>query len=271
MGQKLSATASAVYLRSIGRVYNQSDEFIEWDSKTREVRALQLNVAAALSERSQVFLATGFLEGSYEDRAEQGTTSHMSDTLFGYTYEVLPEHTFSYWKPKVHVTAMVNAPTGHSIYDEGHLSEGADVTGHNQWGGGLGLTATKVYFPWTLVLQGRVLSLQPRTFDAVEVGQFFDSSVSLLAQYASRWQGLVLLTGLTRLHLSSRTVTPVSGVGSSVSSEESENWAVIVGAQKSVNENYQLGLVYSDQTLVGPARNSILNRSLSLTVNFNTF
>lgn len=266
MDQTLSVSTGVSYLESVGRVYNDSEAFFVWNDKKRVVQSIPLNVASTLVDRHQVFLNTGLLQGHYQDSFENGYATNLSDTLLGYSFELLPEYSFSYWKPVVFVTALINLPTGHSIYDRGHLSEGGDVTGHGQWGAGLGVTLRKVYFPWTLTVQGRSIRLDPRQFDTVRVSDFYDSSLAFLVNYSSRWWGLQLNSGITFTHLSERKVAP-----SNVTSGVTQNFSVLAGLQRSISENWVAGLNYSDQTLVGPAKNTILSRNFNISFNYNYF
>lgn len=266
LNQRLSLSTGFSHLRSQGRVFNNSDEFFTWDNKKREVRALALNVASVPADRQQVFVNASLLQGQYVDSEENQQATSWSDTLVGYTYELLPEYSFSYWKPVVFATAFLSLPTGRSIYNKGGLSEGTDVTGHDQWGAGLGVTLKKVYFPWTLTLQGRSIQLFAEDFGAVRVSRFYDSSLAFLVNYASRWQALQLNGGVTFTHLSPRTIAP-----GNVTSGETQNFSVLAGVQKPISDSWAAGVSYSDQTLLGPAKNSILNRSLSFNFNFNYY
>ncbi len=266
LNQKLSFSTGVTYLRSQGRVYNESDQFYIWESKKREVRSVLVNLASTLADQHQIFLNTNLLQGHYSDPLEKGSSTNLSDTLIGYTYEILPEYSFSYWKPVVSLTAFLNLPTGHSIYDRSSLSEGTDVTGHGQTGTGLGITVRKVYFPWTLTLQGRMIRLFSKRFERVNVSDFNDSSLAFLIDYSSSWWGLVFNGGLTFTHLSERTIEP-----SLVTSGVSQNFNILGGIQKSISESWVTGLYFSDQTLLGPAQNTILNRSVSLNFNYNYF
>ncbi len=262
--QRLSLSAGFSYLRSQGRVYANSNEFFIWGDKKRDVRSLLLNIASVVSGRHQVFLNTAFMEGQYVDQLESGRSTNQADTLVGYSYEVLPEYNFSYWKPLVYLTAFVNLPTGNSIYEEGTLSEGADVTGHNQWGVGIGLTAIKTYYPFTVTLQARTIRLFAREFSTVEVSDFYDSSLALLGNYVSRLWGLSFSSGITFNHLSERRLLP-----SGVTSDVTQNFTVLAGIQRPISNSLNLGINYADQTLIGPAKNSILNRSITINFNYN--
>lgn len=268
LNQSLSFTTGISYLRSYGRYHSGRDgqERLEvWDRKKREVTTMNLNVASSTAERHQVFLNTNLLKGTYSDEFGKEQSSHLSDTLLGHSYELVPEYSFSYWKPVVYLTTFFNLPTGRSTY-ESDVTEATDVTGHGQWGFGLGVTLRKVYFPWTMTLQGRTLKLFSQTFDDVKVSDFYDSSLAFLGNYASRLWGLQFNAGITYTHLSERTIAP-----SQVTSEVTQNYSVLAGVQRSVSESWVAGVSYSDQTLIGPAKNSILNRSVNISLNYNIF
>jgi len=262
--QTLSVNASYSYIQAQGRIYNP-DAFVVWNNKERNVQAYQLSAASSFAERQQVFINTSLLSSHYKDVYQNGQEQHLSDTQVGYHYEVLPEYSFSPWRPVIHASVLANLPTGKSIYDNIKLSEGTDVTGHNQWGLGVGLTARKVYFPITLILQARSLQIFKKQFANVEVGSFYDSSVAFLTSYALPWKAITLNAGLTTNHLSSRTL------GTGGSSDTMQNTTLLVGLQKSLNDTWNVGCNYSDQTLLGPAKNSILNKTLTLNLNYNYY
>lgn len=263
--QRVHLTTSYSLIQSQGRVFG-SDEFYVWEDKEREIRSLQLNLAGAIAHRQQLFLTTSLLEGRYSDAYENGTSQHLSDTQLGYTYEVLPEYSFSYWKPVIYLSAIVNLPTGRSIYEPSKLSEGAGVTGHNQWGAGVGLTVRKVYFPLTLTFQAKSIKMFSKRFDAVQVSDFYDNSFALLGNYATGFQEITANFGVTVSQLTERRIEPAfttSGI--------MQNTTLLLGLQRPFGEEWSGGLSYSDQTLIGRARNTILNRSYTLNLSYNYF
>ena len=164
------------------------------------------------------------------------------------------------------VTAFANIPTGRSIYDPGILTEGAGVTGHGQWGAGLGVTVRKIYFPWTLTLQLRSIELFAEEFGETRVSNFYDSAASFIVNYASRLWDLGFTAGVSYSHLSPRILRP-----SNVRSSITENTSLLFGSQKVITDSWSVGVSYRDQTLLGPARNSLLNRSINISANYNYF
>ncbi len=265
MQQKLSINTSYAFLRAEGRIL-ASDAFYLWDDRVREIQSINLNIAGSIGERHQYFLNSSYLQGHYQDLSMDSYSTHWADTLVGYNFELLPEYSFSYWKPIIYISALLNLPTGKSIFQTNELGEGADVTGHNQWGTGVGLSFRKVYFPFSLTLQLRSLRIFARDFGDTNVSNFYDSSAAVLMNYASNLWGLGFNSGLTFNHLSPRKIQPVNR-----ESEVSQNFTLLLGLQKSIDESISVGLNYSDQTLIGPAKNSILNRSMNFNFGYEIF
>lgn len=264
--QKLSLSLSHTLIRSAGRVYSDPKQFFIWENKRRQIQSTTLNAAGTFGQRHQLFINTSFMSSSYEDAVEKANAHHLSDTLLGYSYELLPEYSFSYWKPIIYITALLSLPTGHSIYDHSQISEGTEVTGHNQWGMGVGITAKKVYFPYTLTLQARSIRLLPEEFPLTEVLGFYDHSMAFLVNYASTFWSLAFNAGITWSYLSERRLQP-----SNISSNSTQVNTILIGLQKPLDEHWSAGINYSDQTLLGPARNTILNRNYSFNINYNYF
>lgn len=265
-GQTLSLVTALSLVKAEGRVYEDPNAFHIWKNKKRDVQAWQINGAGTFNERHQWFVNSSVLQGTYSDSVSSGTSTNLSDTLLGYSFEILPEYSFSRWKPIVFISALVNAPTGHSIYDRSQLSEGTDVSGHNQWGTGLGVTVRKVYFPFSVTLQGKSMKVFGKQFESVRVSDFYDSSAGVLVNYLTPFWHISTNFGLTFNHLSSRRIAPAD-----ISSGSSQNTTTLVGLQRGIGEAWNVGMNYSDQTLLGPARNSILNRTVNFTVNFNYY
>lgn len=258
-------SASLAQSQSLGRIYNDPNAFYVWNSdKKRTLSAFNVAVGTTFTEHHQIFLNTAMMRGQWQDAEGKAYKDHLADSQLGYSYELLPEYTYSPWKPVVFVSALMNLPTGKSIYDVNELSEGADVTGANQWGTGGGVTARKVLFPFTLVLQGKYLRLLPKSFAAADVGASDDVAASGFMTYAQRDWDMTFTAGITWSYLSSREIK-----NRGLSSEPTESCNVILSLQKIIGRRYSMGLSYSDQSLVGRARNTLINQTYSM--NFNYF
>lgn len=263
LNQKLSLNTGFTLTETEGRLI--SDRYQKWNDRSRSVQSLTLNAASTLAYRHQIFLQTAFMKSTYGDSLNSNHSQDASDTLLGYTYELLPEYSFSYWKPVVFVSAFLNLPTGQSIYDPAKLNEGSDVTGHNQWGTGLGVTLRKVYFPLTLTVQGKSLYLFEKQFETSKVSGFYDSSLALLASYATNFWGIGINGGFTFNHLSKRRISP-----SDVLSDITQSTTILAGLQRNFGDNTLL-FSYGDQTQVGYSKNTLLNKTYTLSFVYNYF
>jgi hypothetical protein len=264
--QKYSLSPSLGYTQSLGRVYESKDFNVWSKDKQRTVQTMNLNAAVSLGESSQFFASSGYLAATYTEQGASSSAGHFSDTQVGYSYELLPEYTFSPWKPVIFISALVNLPTGHSIYDRNELSEGSDVTGHDQWGAGLGMTARKVVFPFTLVLQGKVLRLLDKDFGTVRVSGFFDSSLAGFATYATRLWDISFTGGLTYNELTSRRLSTIAQP-----SAPTKVTTVIFSVQKPISDAVSMSFAVSDQSLLGSPQNTLLNRSYNMNISYNYF
>jgi len=257
--QSFVLTSAYTYADSVGRVYDNGD-FRVWNGdKHRDVKSLSLNLSGSFLSRHQWFAAMSFLEGEYSDSSISQSSKNLSDTLLGYTFEALPEYRFSYWKPVVYLSALINVPTGKSTYETLDLGEGAGVTGHNQWGLGVGMTLKKVYFPLSLTLQMKSLRIFPETFGSVRVSGFYDNSIALLGNYSLGIQDLSINGGVTTSQTTEKEISTTAG-----SSGKIEKTAVLFGIQKVFTDDWSGGLNYSDETLLGDSKNTLLNRSYTL-------
>ena len=90
--------------------------------------------------------------------------------------------------------------------------------------------------------------------------------MALLFNYSLNFQQLALNFGITANQLTQRQIKP-----SEITSEVTQSTTLLVGAQKAIGDSWSVGLNYSDQTLLGTARNTLLNKTYSLNINYNYF
>ncbi|MGH1468041.1 MAG: hypothetical protein ACRBBP_04055 [Bdellovibrionales bacterium] len=267
LGQKSAVNMGTGYTEVEGRVFSGSNEFHIWgEDKKAYKKRLSLDWAYSFSTRHQVFSKMSFFENNYEDSFGEENSSSVSDAVLGYSYEILPEYTYSKWKPVVYVSSFINLPFGVSAYDKKSLSEGAGVTGHDQFGAGLGVSVRKVFYPLTVLAQVKAVRLLGKTFDGMKVSGFYDGSASFLVSYASPFWNLGVSSGLTWSYLSKREI-----FDNRISSDSSDSVTFLVSAQKVLNEEMSLTVAYSDQTILGTPQNTLLSKVYSLNLNYNFF
>lgn len=264
--ESLSLSTSLSQTSSLGRVYDDSNSFFLWSNdKKRTLSQLQASIGSVALERHQFFLSGSVLRGQWKDPTTTATAHHLSDIQLGYSYEAWPEYSYSPWKPVIFVSLLMNLPTGKSIYDSNSLTEGADVTGSNQWGTGIGLTARKVYFPITLLAQTKWIRLFAKEFARADVSSSNDFSTSFFTTYSLRDWNLNLTGGISWSYLSSREIKNLN-----IASRPTEVNTLLISLQKILSAKYAVGLSYADQSWIGRPRNTLINQTYSIYLNYNT-
>lgn len=263
--QSIQTVTSISQTETLGRVFDGPDFYV-WSKKDRTSTNFNFSTSIQITDNKQFFISGAYHNTFFADINSNNNAKNFSDTLTGYSYEFLPEFTYSPVKPQGFVSFLLNIPTGHSIYDKNLLSEGTDVTGHNQWGIGAGLSLRKVFFPLSIIFQSRTLYLLERQFTYTKVLNFFDISNSLFFNFATNFWDISISLGLIRNDLSPKTISAstTKSMGSSVTS-------LIFVLQKIVNDNISFSLSYSDQSFLGSPKNTLLNKTVSFSVALTKF
>lgn len=271
--QGFNLSLSQTEMQSLGRVYDADNSFFIWpDSKSRDVSITQFSAGLAMRERWQLHIASSWQRANYLSEGFGQTEVGMMDTMLGVTYELLPEYSFSYYKPIVYLSLLANIPTGRSVFEGRAGPENIAVTGHGQWGGGLALTLQKTIRPWFALIQIRSLRLFADSWGETSVGDFYNSSAQLLLGYNLPFWDLNFNFGVTQLELSDRSVTLDSAlISTNVASPNSRSTMLSFGLSRSLTENMNFALSFNDQTFLGEPKNTLLGQSVSLVLSYNKF
>ncbi len=266
--QKLNASLSQSYSNAMGRVYDSDNAFYIWpESKKRILYSTNLSLAYSLSNKYQMFLNSGFQNAEFKDQQYSDRQQNMTDTLLGLTYEFLTEYKYNPYKPTGYVTLFTNLPSGHSVFDSDAGPESINVSGHDQWGLGLGLTLNKIILPWTFLVQVKSLRLFKNEFKNASVDGFFDSSSQFVIGYTVSAINAVLNLSLTQVELSGRDVRYQQLIQTPTSSST----VVGVGFIKPITDQFILSVNYSDQSLLGQPKNTLISQTLSLNLAMNYY
>ena len=156
-----------------------------------------------------------------------------------------------------------NIPTSNSVYDSSKTFS-VDAHGTGTYQAGLGVFHLINFKTWDIAFSTEVHRLFARTFGSNEDKKVIGSS----------W-GTSLSGGVGYIPWRSKTrygfnLTPrLEGQKETEINEERQNskqslvWDSVFNITYSINATYALGISYLDQTIVGPARNTLLNRSVS--------
>lgn len=158
----------------------------------------------------------------------------------------------------------INIPTSHSIYDSRETFS-VDAHGTGTYQAGLGIFHVINYATWDFVFSSELHHSFARNFDKGQdekkVGGFWGTSLSGGVGYIPFRSKIRYGVNLTpRIEGEKR----IQINGQSQNSKQSVVWDSVANVTYSINADYAVGVSYLDQTLFGPAKNTLLNRSISL-------
>jgi hypothetical protein len=260
----IAISYSAVVADAFGALDGRLPEFRD-DRSSNELRQnANFNFATLLSDRFQI----GFSVPIVHNQIKAGSRSEAK-TLFGdvsmtFGYEALPEYEYTEWIPRVYFFFQAVLPTGHSV----QVSDsplGTDVAGLGQWQTHFGSVAIKRWSDWDAMIVGKVGRLY---------SQIFESSSNGITRVGASW-GLTASLGAgysfaeffrvgASLEPQYQSPQEVATSGFSSSTSQKLVWNTGLTATALVGANSSLVVGYVDQTLVGPAINTTMARTLSL-------
>jgi hypothetical protein len=270
---QLTVTASQGAI--IGDAPAQGVPVFRADGNAESTRALKLEGAAILAERLQAGLAVPVIARHRElGGASADGSAGLGDVTADLGYEFLPEWTYSRYRPRGFGFVSLTLPTSPSIYDA-KLAGGMDARGRGFVTLGLGAVFVKTLGDWDWVAQAEAHRSLPREFDFSDEGSDAASAVDPGRLRLSPGWGGSLLAGVglspgggdLRLGVS---VSPayegaiqVEGIQSAPASSQLV-WNTALQAGYAIAADWSASAAYVDQTLLGPARNSRLSRTLAV-------
>jgi hypothetical protein len=227
---------------------NGDDEF---------TRLVRLEAATLITDRWQAGLGVPVVQKSTEKSGSSGrSAAGLGDLALSVGYEALPEWDYSPWRPRGYVFTQLTLPTGGSVYD----GAGWDARGRGFATWGIGALLLKGWGDWDATLIGEVHRSFARDIDdgAASIHPGWGGSGSLGGGYSLRAFPLRLGVSLGPIYEGPIAVS----VGRDSSSQLA--WSASAQLAWLVTTDLSLSAVYTDQTLVGPASNSQLSRTLGL-------
>ena len=239
-----------------------------WRSSDNDERTqtLSLDGAFLVGDRWQLGVGTSFVRHSLAHLGD--ATTALGDIRLDGAYELVPEWSYSTWTPKAYVFAQLILPTGKSIY-EADLPGGVDAAGRGFYTLAVGTLLLKRWSDIDAYVLPEIHYSAARVFSDPSTGEPFTVSPGWGGSFAL---GVGYSPGGGNLRLGAR-VQPMYGGPKRVASTVGENmtayqlsWDTALEAGYLVADNWSVSASYTDQTLLGPAVNTALGRSLSVSV-----
>jgi hypothetical protein len=197
--------------------------------------------------------------------SSQSESTGLGDINAQVSYEFLPELLYSPWKPRGFVYAGITVPTAPSVYDFND-SLGADARGRGFYTFDVGISFLKTKGLWDYVAMASVSQSLNKQYSARsgERGMIY-SSPGVMALV-----GLGYTPGSTSAWRLGGSLAPryegakvVEGRTSTLT-EYQLVWDSMLSLSYLFEKEMSFSAQYLDQTLVGPAHNTTLSRTISL-------
>lgn len=252
---KWQQTFSMTRSNLIGDTDSKGSSTFRSSSNKEQTTAARMDLAYSWTQRYQSGVSFRYQNKNRSFNGSSSSDSGFSDVGLSHAYQVW-EYTRTW------IFQTVNIPTATSIYDT-NKSFAVDAQGTGTYQTSLGIFALKNLKLFDYFFSPEVHYSFPRTFDnqtgKTRLDGFWGTSLSAGVGYIP-WRskfryGLSLTPRLegAKTVRSGNTTTP---------GKESLVWDSVANITYSIDAQYSVGLSYVDQTLFGPARNTLLNRSI---------
>lgn len=225
----------------------------------------RIDMAQVFFDRYQAGLSIPVVSREVNRPSTQAQATRLGDVRVTAAYEALPEWTYSPWKPKGHVFLQGSLPTGRSLYDSQEIGA-VDATGRGFYALAGGVLLSKTKGAWDGFFIPEIHYGFPRSFDglngneSIRVHPRFGMSFALGVGYSPRMGNLRVGVRLQPVFNQSKIVKTSSN--SSETGTQS-SWDSSLELSYLLNDHWSLLSSYTDQTLLGPAKNSTLSRTFA--------
>ena len=251
--------------RVVAETSNERRAYFLPDELVDQARTLRLDGATLLSDRAQVGVSLSAVNRSVRAYSEQHSSFQWGDTRLSLGYEFLTNWSYSSWRPTGYLFSVVTLPTGKSNFNS-VLPNFADVSGNGFYSVSVGGIFLKRWNTVDGFFMTEVHYSFPRTFDG-PTGQF----QVIPGGGGSLGGGLGWSPGGGAFRLGMRVQPRVDQPRLIPSRDRvgvKKSWASScdTGFDLSylIGSNKTFMISYTDQTLLGIAQNSNLNRTVGL-------
>lgn len=223
---------------------------------------IRFDAAALLSDRWQAGFTLPIVRRSRDIVGNASESAGIGDLSLTLAYEALPEWSYSPWRPKGFVFLQGRLPTGRSRFDSGAALM-MDARGRGFFGLGGGVVLLNHWGAWDAIL----LAEGHRYFSR----NFTDSATGTDIHHEPGWGasaslGIGVSPGRGPLRLGI-AISPSVDAGVSIrgalnfDTPSESSWTATLQASYLFSPEWSLTAAYSDQVLLGGARNAGLSRT----------
>ncbi len=235
-------------------------------SPSESKQTLAISYAQLLDhDRLQAGITVPVVVNHLVTATQSNSSTQLGDFSVTLGYETMPEWDYSEWKPRVFNFIQLVLPTGQSIYQSSD-SYSTDVGGLGFWQLHLGGIALKKWNAWDASIVANIGYYFGQSFTSSSTGEVTNvgstwslvGSVSGGYSFAELWR--------VGMSIEPQYLFPqsVSSDGALPSTSPKMLWNTTFACSVLIGQDSSLALTYVDQTLLGPAINTTLSRTLGL-------
>lgn len=246
----------------MGKAYSEGDYTYYNDDKKRIRENYSLYASSMLSERAQIGAKLNFVRTDYSNGSLNESENILGDSELSFGYELLQERSFSWWRPRGFIYIVTTIPTGHSNYDS-KTALYSDVSGKNQWAQTLGVSFVKVIRIYDFLSSIQMGNRFSDTKGNVKISnsQFISSIIGAgVSPFNSAFR---LGLNLSYFQESSKNI---SFGEKKIQTQDEYFYEISSSLSYAYDPNFSVTLNYSDQSLIGPAQNTTLSRSIGILI-----
>lgn len=257
MPSKWQQTFSISHSEVIGQTDTDGKStFYHKDNKDR-LDVARLELAYGWNEKYQSGVSLKYQNRNRDFHGNEASASGWSDVGLSHAYKIP-------FFNKAWIYQTLNLPTSKSTY-ESDAPMAVNAQGSGTYISSVGAFYIQNFAFWDWTLNTEIHRSFARTFkkeeETTEVGSSWGGSIGLGVGYIP-WRSKIRYgLGMTPRFEGPKTVTINN---QEARSENSLVWDTSLNLSYTISAQYALGLNYVDQTIMGPARNTNLTRSLGL-------
>ncbi len=253
---------SASFAKVIGDVPYKGKAIFRAPSDDEWIHTYTLDATTLLSDRWQMGLNLPLVKKSRSTDTASSSEWGLGDVSATSAFEFLPEYSYSKWKPRGFLFMKVTFPTGGNIY-ESTKTYSVDSRGTGLYTLSFGSFLIKSWGLWDASFRFALNKPFDRSFETTTgTGTTIRSGIELNTALSAGFSpGL----GDWRIGLS---VNPFLVLPSRYSTIDQLKWTTTLDLSRILERHWVLALSYSDQTLLGPAKNTSLERAVAVSLRY---
>jgi hypothetical protein len=251
LGFSASATKTVGDAPQNGKAVFRSSNDKEW------VHTFNLDAAVLISDRWQIGGNIPYVHRSRSTSSDSASEWGWGDISTSLGFEYLPEYSYSIWKPRGFLFLQSTLPTGGNVY-ESDQPFGVDARGKGFYTFSLGTILLKSWRAWDSSFRFAVNKSLDRSFTAADGSEVdVKPGYDIISSLGLGWSPGM---GNWRMGL---MINPIYTTPSNIGRYKLV-WNTSLDVSYLMASKYLLGISYNDQSLLGPAKNTSLDRGLRL-------